>query len=114
MGEHGEADQEGLGQRRLVDLAGHDEEGFGVGHGAVDKRYDGGVCQVDAGEERKCVAGVALHTGYYFGARRPPKLSLRCFFFQMLHVYFVPLPHFLLSFLYPDQTATFGEGDVVQ
>ncbi len=32
VGEHGEPDEQGLRQRGLVELAGHEEEGLGVGH----------------------------------------------------------------------------------
>lgn len=70
VGEDGEADEEGLGDRRLVDLARHDEEGLRVGHRPVDQRDDGRVGDVQAGEHREGVARVALDARHCFSHRR--------------------------------------------
>lgn len=64
MGKHGQGDEEGLGEAGLVDFAGHQEEGLGVRYGAVDERENGGVGDVQAGEEAEGVGGVSLYAGY--------------------------------------------------
>lgn len=46
VGQDGQPDEEGFCQTGLVELAGHEEEGFGVRDGAVDERYQGGVGEV--------------------------------------------------------------------
>lgn len=65
VGQDGQPDEEGFRQTGLVELAGHEEEGLGVRDGAVDERYQGGVGEVQAGEQGEGVARVALDAGYW-------------------------------------------------
>lgn len=61
--EDGEGDEEGLGERGLVDFARHEEVGFGGRDGALDGRDEGDVGEVEGREDGHGVAGVALQAG---------------------------------------------------
>lgn len=63
--EDGQADEEGFGDRGLVDLAGEEEVGFGGGDGARDERDEGGRGEVEGCEDGEGVGGVALNAGYW-------------------------------------------------
>lgn len=65
MGGDGKGDEERLGERGLVDLAGEEEVRFGGGNGAGDEGDDGGVGQVNRGEDGEGVSGVALDARYW-------------------------------------------------
>lgn len=79
VGDDGQADEERLRERRLVDLAGEQEVRLGGGHGARGERDERGGCEVQAGEEREGVARVALDA-YYCGASAACGLAFFFFF----------------------------------
>lgn len=62
---NGEADEERLGHRGLVDLAGEEDVGLGGGDGAGEEGDEGGVGEVDAGEDGEGVGRVALDARYW-------------------------------------------------
>lgn len=65
--EDGQADEEGFGERGLVDLAREEEVGFGGGDGARDERDERGRGEVEGCEDGEGVGGVALDAGYWGG-----------------------------------------------
>ena len=63
VGWRGAGDGEGLGEGRLVELAGLEEVGFRGGDGAREEGDQGRVGEVDRGEDGESYGGVALDAG---------------------------------------------------
>lgn len=63
MGYNGESDKKRLGYGRLVKLAGHKQERFGIRDRLVYQREYRGISDMEAGKEGEGIGRVALDSG---------------------------------------------------